>query len=90
MNVTEYRLAKQFAEIQEVKDLEKPNKNEVRVYCSQYDARDHNNSAYNFQIRTHKGLGWPCGKGKPRDMVATVSLTVKEMEEILAYMHAHS
>jgi hypothetical protein len=90
METSEFRLDKPFAEIQEAKELAEPNRDEVRVYCAQYDAKDPNNSTYNLQIRTHKGIGWPCGKGKPRDMIATVGLTVREIETIAAHMRKYN
>ena len=71
---------KEHAEIYEVKDLGYDNKNCIRLYCTQ--APD----VFNFQIRTHKKITDRWSKGKARDMVATVSLTIVEVEEILHYM----
>ena len=71
---------KEYAEIQDIKDLGDDD-NCIRVYCVQ--APD----LFNFQIRTFKGIGWPRG-GKPRHMSATGRLSISEVEEILAYMKA--
>jgi len=71
---------KDYAEIYEVKDLENPNTNCIRVYCTQ--APD----VFGFQIRTHKPIVERFGRGKCRDMIAHVSLSITEVEEILAYM----
>jgi len=69
-----------YAEIYEVKDLDRPNDNCIRVYCTQ--APD----VFGFQIRTHKPINERFGHGKPRDMIAHVSLSIAEVEEILEYM----
>jgi len=55
------------------------NKNIVRIYCSQ--APD----VFTFQIRTHKPIT-DTGKGKDRNMIASMSLTITEVEEILKHM----
>jgi len=72
---------KEFAEIYEVKDLECANENCIRLYCTQ--APD----VFNFQIRTFKSITdkWN-NSGKRRNMIANVSLTITEVEEILHYM----
>lgn len=77
-------IEKPFAEIVEVKfhDPTQQNENQVRVYCVQYP------DIVSFQIRTHKSIV-ECDfrkKGKQRDMVATVSLSLNELEEIVKKM----
>lgn len=55
-------------------------KNEVRVYCHQFPDN------FNFQIRTFKPTNGCFGRGKPRKMIATVSITIEEVREMLRYM----
>lgn len=70
-------------DIEESKNRETPNENMVRVYITAW--RQHGESSFAFQIRTHK----PTTRGgKPRDMIATASLTINEMEVILEHMKA--
>ena len=70
---------KKFAEIKELKNLQQDNEDMLRVWCTQ--APD----VFCFQIRTFKPITeW--GKGKSRNMMANVNLTITEVEEILAYM----
>jgi hypothetical protein len=76
-------IKKDYATIAEYKDAKQPNANEVRVYCVQFP------DVFGFQIRTHKGTG-DFGKGKPRNMIAHVQLTIAEVEDILAQMKAHA
>ncbi len=79
--MTDLMAKKKYARIQEVKNLKEPNENCIRVYCVQWP------DVFNFQIRTHGPIQASYNKqGKPRDMIATVSLTLTEMEQILAYM----
>jgi len=72
-------IEKRYAEIKQLKDVKEHNRNVVRVYRSFYP------DGYTFQIRTFKGIG-EFGEGKKRDMIATVKLTIKEVEDILDYM----
>lgn len=74
---------KEYATIDQLKNRTTPNKNEIRVYCVQYP------NVFNFQIRTHKSTD-RYGKGKERDMIATVMLTIAEVENILEQMKAYS
>ena len=67
------------ADIHELKNPDQDNVNEVVIYCRQYP------DSFNFQIRTHKGIG-EFNEGKERDMIATVSVNINEMEQILAFM----
>ena len=72
---------KDYATIREVKDLDEANENCIRVYCTQ--APD----VFNFQIRTHKPITDVWKKnGVARNMIATVHLSIVEVEEILHYM----
>ena len=69
----------EFAEIIETREVS--NTNQARVYCSQWP------NTLNLQIRTFKPITrW--GKGKPRNMIANVSITIDEVEQILAFMKA--
>ena len=73
---------KDDATIKEFKTSEDTNDNCIRIYCTQ--APD----VFNFQIRTFKPITdfWGGGrKGKPRNMIATVELSIAELEEILEY-----
>ena len=71
---------KEYAEIYEYKDFKEQNENCIRVYMSQSP------DVFTFQIRTFKPItGWH-RKGKPRNMIASVSLTLTEMEQIIVYM----
>jgi hypothetical protein len=67
----------EHAQIKEAK-LEEANINEIRVYhCGQ--------KSFTFQIRTHKPITqW--GAGTARDMYATVTIDIKTMKKIMAYM----
>ena len=69
-----------FAEIYEVKDMKEKNENKLRVFCDQFP------NIFKFQIRTHKPINGFFGNGKPRNMIAHLSLTIEEVEEILNYM----
>ena len=71
-------IAKPYAEIFEVKDLDEPNKDRVRVY-------PYSPGLVALQIRTHKGINDQARSGKPRDMVAHVTFKVEELETILAH-----
>lgn len=75
---------KPHAEIREVKGLPENNENVIRVYCQMFP------NVYTLQIRTHNPIDGRLGKGKPRDFIATVSVTIEEIEEILRQMKAHA
>lgn len=75
-------IEKKYADIKEVKDLKENNENVVRVYCTSYP------DGFNLQIKTFKPTLDFSKTAKPRNMIATVNMTIKDMEEILAYMKA--
>ena len=77
-------IGKEYAKIQEFKDLNKPNEGCIRVYRTQV-TKDPTPDAFNLQIRTHSPTT-EYGNGVKRDMVATVSITVPELEKVLEYM----
>lgn len=72
---------KQYANIFELKAHEFDGKNDdcIRVYCHQSP------DSFTFQIRTFKPINSWSGKGKKRNMVATVSLSITQLEEILTF-----
>jgi hypothetical protein len=78
-NSTNLFLEKKFARIFEAKDLEQHNENEIRLYKSSPES-------FTFQIRTYAPIGSFNNKGTKRDMIASVSVTLEEMEQILEYM----
>jgi len=80
MEKQEIRINKPFAEIRELHYYaDTPNKNELRIYCSQSP------NTWTIQVRTHKPITY--GRtGKPRDMIAHCTVTIAELEEILATM----
>lgn len=71
------------ARIREFKNLPENNDNVIRVWCEMYP------DVYNFQIRTFAPINGPFGEGKPRNMIATVHVTIEEVEEILRQMKAY-
>lgn len=79
MKYDDLYLEKEHGEIIEIKDLVQNNNNILRVYCIQYP------NDFRFQIRTYKPTNF-FGRGKKRNMMANVSLSIKEVENILAYM----
>jgi hypothetical protein len=80
----DYTKPKNFAYIREVKDMEAPNTNQLRVYCDSVSAK-----SFNVQIRTHAPITDLGRKGSvARDMIAGITLTVGEMEELISYMKA--
>jgi len=80
---TELWFDKQWAENYEVKDLDldKDCENILRVYRSAPES-------WTFQIRTYKPIvnRFRRSGAKARNMIAHVTLSVAEVEEILAYM----
>lgn len=72
-----------YAEIFEAKNLEKDNENCLRFYKA-------GPNYWTLQIRTFKPITSKYGrnKGKARNMVASISLDVDELKQILAHMEA--
>lgn len=70
---------KKAISINEVNRLISPIKNCIRVYL--YQSPD----TFTFQIRGNTSI-LEFRKGKLRDMVASVDVNIKEMEQILDYM----
>lgn len=73
---------KPYARIQEIKGADQNNDNVLRVYCEMFP------DVYIFQIRTFAPINGPFGEGKPRNMIASVTVTIEELEEILREMKA--
>ncbi len=68
-----------FVQNYEVEDLDQDNENGLRIYCTQFP------DCFTFQIRTHKEIiEW--GKGKKRNMISHIQLTINDVEQILKYM----
>ena len=65
-----------FTETKEVNDDEHGC---VRLYCTVFP------EVFNFQIRAHQQLsrGFPNSKLRPRNLIATVSLTLEDLEEMI-------
>ena len=80
--MSDFIIKKQYAEIYEVKNLEKDNEDIIRVYCSQFDKKDEN-CMFNFQIRTFKPVS---RKGVNKNMIANVSMSISEIEQLLEYV----
>jgi hypothetical protein len=78
----EILINKPYAEIYEVKSLDQPNKNQLRIWCCQWP------NYFTFQIRTHKGISGSGNQGVERDMIAHVDLSIEEFETILTKMKA--
>ena len=70
-------LINDFARIQEVSGLEVNNEPMLRFYRVSPDG-------FNLQIRTYAPTT-PSGVGKPRNMIADISLGIPELELLLAY-----
>lgn len=77
MNQKDLIIDKKYAEIHEHPDVE--NENVIRIYCCQYP------NHFTFQIRTKNPLPY-YNKGKTRNLIANVILSIDEVEMILAYM----
>jgi hypothetical protein len=75
-------IKKPYAEIMEVKG--EPEEGTLRVYCMMYP------NVYNLQIRARGPLGGRYSKGTPRNMIATIHVTVEEVEELLRQMKAYA
>ena len=80
--LNEFYLDKPYAKIKELSNV--TNKDEIRIYCSQREPISKNHT-FTFQIRTHKPTN-EYGTGKKRNMMASVHLTIEEMESILNFM----
>lgn len=78
--MTDLMAKMEFARIWEAKDLKEPNENCIRIYMTGYP------DVFAFQIRTFKPITSFSRKGKPRNMIAHVTLSIAEMEQILDYM----
>ena len=76
----EYFKANKWARVQQV-NANCDCSNGVRVYCVQWPDR------FNFQIRAETPI---VDGGKPRNMVATASLTIAEVETILKEMKEYA
>ena len=81
-------IQKIWAEIKEIIMIDQKTKKEMhnddvlRVWCTSHP------DVFKFQIRTYKPINAGWKKGKSRNMIATISLTIKEVENILKYMKA--
>src|SRR6267142_515837 len=74
----EFILDCEWARIEEVKRLEKNNEPMLRVYRNAPES-------LNIQIRTFDGIGeW--NKGAKRNMIATVPISYKTVEALIAYL----
>ena len=74
-----------YAKIYEVKSATIDNDDCVRIYCRQFP------NVYCCQIRTHKPILSGFGnKGKNRNIIASVDLTISQVEQILNYMKENS
>ena len=73
-----------WAEIYEVHShyVDKDNDNQVRIYCRTFP------DVFLFQIRTYKPIAGEGMHGKPRNMIANVTLSIDDVRSILAYMEA--
>ena len=80
-----FQIKKEFADIKDIGDSYGENENKLRIWCKQSPDQ------FNLQIRTRNPLkGRHSLSGKNRNFIATVSLSVQEMEEILAYMKSYA
>jgi hypothetical protein len=83
-NMGDYTTPKDYAYIREVKHMPEPNTNQLRIYCDSISAK-----SFNIQIRTHAPITDLGKKGSvPRNMIAGITVTVSEMEEVISYMKA--
>ena len=75
-------LEKEFAEI---KQIGKEKQDDcVRIWCTHYP------DGFSFQIRTFKPISDFNKNAIPRQMIATVNISLDEMRKILAYMEKES
>ncbi len=75
-------IKKKYAVVKEIKGCD-PIINGLRVYCTQFPDN------WYFQIHAH-GSTNPLGGGKERDMIAGLTLTIEEVEEILRQMKEYA
>lgn len=81
--VHEIFIHNEFAQCYEVKNKAVPNENGLRIYCDQYP------DVFCVQVRTHKPIT-NNHKGKPRNMIAHLSLSIADVEKVLAFMKGYS
>jgi len=74
-------IAKNYAEIYELKDAEADNENMIRLCRS-------DPSNFQLQIRTLGPINGPYKPGKPRNMLASVSVSLAELESMVEYAKA--
>ncbi len=76
--MSEKWIADEYVEIREIKNLGRENRNGLRIYCTQYP------ESFKIQIRTFKPIN-EHGNGKPRNMMANITLSRKQLHEICDY-----
>ncbi len=83
--VNELWIADEYAEILELKNREENNENGLRVYCRQYP------ESFMVQIRTFKPITdkHRAHRGKPRNMMANIELTRKQLHEICDFVDSY-
>jgi len=57
--------------------------NMLRAYCLMYP------NVYNLQIRAENPINGRQAKGKKRNLIATVSVTIEEVESLVSEMKAY-
>lgn len=80
---SEVWIDKQFAEIREAKGLKTPNENGIRIYCTQFP------DTWTLQIRTHAPITEYGNNGIKRDMIASVTIGIEELEQMLGQMKSY-
>ena len=78
----ELEMLDDFVEVKELRRMEEPITNQLRVWCSQWP------NSFTIQIRAHKATN-EYGGGVKRNMIAHFNLTIEEVEELLAYMKSY-
>lgn len=78
----ECQMPKRFVECREIKEDAVECKGMIRFYRN-------GPGSFSLQIRSTGGIG-KFGSGKPRKMISTVSVTVEDLEEMLAYARANA
>lgn len=85
---TDFMVEKKWAEIKEVKGLGSDNTNCIRLYHSQWHP-DKDSNSFTLQIRTFKPITeWQRSTDKPRNMMATVTISLAELKELVAIAEA--
>ena len=83
--ITELHFINDFAKIQEIKGLEKDNEPMLRVWggCA---------TGLTLQVRTFAPTTPTLSRkpGKPKNMMATVSIGMKDLEAIMLYARTHN